>query len=135
MQAVIPAMTSRGGGAIVNIASTAGLQGIAGLAAYVSTKFAIRGLTKTAAIELGPLGIRVNAICPGGIDTAMGRGDDFASVDTSNFFKGMPIPRIGKPDEVARACVFLACDDASYCTGTELVVDGGMLAGPAWGQE
>jgi 3alpha(or 20beta)-hydroxysteroid dehydrogenase len=133
MQAVIPSMTARGGGAIVNISSTCGLQGTAGLVAYVSSKFAIRGMTKTAALELGPLKIRVNAICPGGIDTAMGRGDDFGSVDTSSFFAGMPIPRIGSPEEVARAALYLASDEASYCTGTELVVDGGMLAGPAFG--
>jgi 3alpha(or 20beta)-hydroxysteroid dehydrogenase len=140
MQSVIPSMGDKGGGAIVNISSTCGLQGTAGLAAYVSSKFAIRGMTKTAAIELGPLNIRVNAICPGGIDTAMGRGDDFglpASVEPdtgTNFFAGMPIPRIGRPDEVARAAVFLASDEASYCTGAELLVDGGMLAGPKFGE-
>lgn len=134
MQAVIPAMAAKGGGAIVNISSTGGLQGIAGLSAYVSSKFAIRGMTKTAAIELGPLKIRVNAICPGGIDTAMGRGDDFGAVDTPDFFAGLPIPRIGRPEEVARAAVFLASDESSYCTGSELLVDGGMLAGPSFGQ-
>lgn len=133
MRAVVPSMAAKGGGAIVNIASTAGLQGIAGLGAYVSSKFAIRGLTKTAALELGPLNIRVNAICPGGIDTAMGRGDDFGAVDTPDVFKGMPIPRIGRPDEVARAALFFASDESSYCTGSELLVDGGMLAGPSWG--
>ena len=134
MQAVIPSMTARGGGAIVNISSTCGLQGSAGLVAYVSSKFAIRGMTKTAAIELGPLKIRVNVICPGGIDTAMGRGDDFVVLDTSSYFSGLPIPRIGQPDEVARAAVFLASDEASYCTGAELLVDGGMLAGQTFGQ-
>ena len=134
MQAVIPSMTARGGGAIVNISSVCGLQGTAGLVAYVSSKFAIRGMTKTAAIEFGPLKIRVNAICPGGIDTAMGRGDDFGAVDTSAYFSGLPVPRIGRPDEVALAAVFLASDEASYCTGAELVVDGGMLAGPTFGQ-
>lgn len=135
MQAVIPSMAAKGGGAIVNISSTGGLQGIAGLSAYVSSKFAIRGMTKTAAIELGPLKIRVNAICPGGIDTAMGRGDDFGGVDTGvDYFAGLPIPRIGRPDEVARAAVFLASDESSYCTGSELLVDGGMLAGPKFGQ-
>jgi 3alpha(or 20beta)-hydroxysteroid dehydrogenase len=134
MQAVIPGMSAKGGGAIVNISSTCGLQGTAGLSAYVSSKFAIRGMTKTAAIELGPLKIRVNVICPGGIDTSMGRGDDFGAVDTSSYFSGLPIPRIGRPDEVARAAVFLASDESSYCTGAELLVDGGMLAGPAFGQ-
>jgi len=91
-------------------------------------------MTKTAAIELGPLKIRVNVICPGGIDTAMGRGEDFGAVDTSAYFSGLPVPRIGRPDEVALAAVFLASDEASYCTGAELVVDGGMLAGPSFGQ-
>jgi 3alpha(or 20beta)-hydroxysteroid dehydrogenase len=139
MRAVVPSMSARGGGAIVNISSTCGLQGTAGLAAYVSSKFAIRGMTKTAAIELGPLHIRVNVICPGGIDTHMGRGDDFglpATVDpeTPNFFAGLPIPRIGRPEEVARAAVFLASDEASYCTGAELLVDGGMLTGPKFGE-
>ncbi|MCC6764356.1 MAG: glucose 1-dehydrogenase [Deltaproteobacteria bacterium] len=134
MRAVIPPMAAKGGGAIVNIASTGGLQGIAGLSAYVSSKFAIRGLTKTAAIELGSLKIRVNVICPGAVDTAMGRGDDFGSVDIPDVFAGIPIPRIGRPDEVARAALFLASDEASYCTGAELLVDGGMLAGPSWGQ-
>lgn len=134
MQAVIAPMISKGGGAIVNIASTCGLQGMAGLSAYAASKFAIRGMTKTAAIEFGPLKIRVNAICPGGIDTSMGRGDDFEHVDTGDYFAGLPIPRIGRPDEVARAAVFLASDESSYCTGSELVVDGGMLAGPAMGQ-
>jgi len=135
MQAVMPSMAAKGGGAIVNISSTGGLQGIAGLSAYVSSKFAIRGMTKTAAIELGSLKIRVNAICPGGIDTAMGRGDDFGGVDTGgDYFAGLPIPRIGRPEEVARAAVFLASDESSYCTGSELLVDGGMLAGPKFGQ-
>jgi 3alpha(or 20beta)-hydroxysteroid dehydrogenase len=134
MQAVIPSMTARGGGAIVNISSTCGLQGTAGLVAYVASKFAIRGMTKTAAIELGPLKIRVNAICPGGIDTPMGRGDDFTGLDAGDFFAGQPIPRIGRPDEVARAALYLASDESSYCTGTELVIDGGMLAGPRFGQ-
>lgn len=134
MRAVVPGMAAKGGGAIVNVSSAAGFQGIAGLAAYVSSKFAIRGLTKTAALELGALRIRVNVICPGGIDTAMGRGDDFAAVDGPDVFAGLPIPRIGRADEVARAALFLASDASSYCTGSELVVDGGMLAGPAWGQ-
>ena len=133
MRAVIPAMAEAGGGSIVNIASTAGLEGVAGLVAYVSSKFAIRGMTKTAALELGRVGIRVNAICPGGIDTAMGRGDDFESVDTSGVLAALPLARIGQPDEVAALAAFLASDESSYCTGSDFVVDGGMLAGPQWG--
>ena len=133
MRAVIPAMAEGGGGSIVNIASTAGLEGVAGLVAYVSSKFAIRGMTKTAALELGRMNIRVNAICPGGIDTAMGRGDDFPKVDTGNVLASLPIARIGRPEEVASLAVFLASDESSYCTGADFVVDGGMLAGPQWG--
>jgi 3alpha(or 20beta)-hydroxysteroid dehydrogenase len=133
MRAVIPAMAEAGGGSIVNVASTAGLEGVAGLVAYVSSKFAIRGMTKTAALELGRLGIRVNAICPGGIDTAMARGDDFEKVDTGGVLAALPLARIGRPDEVANLAVFLASDESSYCTGSDFVIDGGMLAGPQWG--
>jgi len=133
MRSVIPAMTEAGGGSIVNIASTAGLEGVAGLVGYVSSKFAIRGMTRTAALELGRVRIRVNAICPGGIDTPMGRGDDFEKVDTGNVMASLPVGRIGRPEEVANLAVFLASDEASYCTGADFVVDGGMLAGPSWG--
>lgn len=133
MRAVIPAMAEAGRGSIVNVASTCGLEGTAGLVAYVSSKFAIRGMTKTAALELGRVGIRVNAICPGGIDTPMGRGDDFVNVDAGNVFASLPLGRIGRTDEVAALAVFLASDEASYCTGADFVVDGGMLAGPQWG--
>ena len=133
MRAVIPAMAEAGGGSIINIASTAGLEGVAGLVAYVSSKFAIRGMTKTAALELGRVGIRVNAICPGGIDTPMGRGDDFEKVDSSGVLAALPLARIGQPEEVANLAVFLASDESSYCTGSDFVIDGGMLAGPQWG--
>ena len=130
MKAVIPSLLEAGGGSIVNISSTCGLEGTAGLVAYVSSKFAIRGMTKTAALELGPMKIRVNAICPGGIDTVMGRGGDYATVDTAAVYSALPLGRIGRPEEVASFAAFLASDDASYCTGAEYVVDGGMLAGP-----
>jgi 3alpha(or 20beta)-hydroxysteroid dehydrogenase len=133
MKSVIPAMQESGGGSIVNISSTAGLQGTAGIVSYVASKFAIRGMTKTAAIELGRVGIRVNAICPGGIDTHMGRGDDFGRADTGSYYSGLPLGRIGQPVEVARLSLFLLSDESSYCTGAEILIDGGMLAGPNFG--
>jgi 3alpha(or 20beta)-hydroxysteroid dehydrogenase len=132
MRAVIPGMREAGGGSIVNVSSTCGLEGTAGLVAYVASKFAIRGMTKTAALELGPLGIRANAICPGGIDTSMARGEGFESVDTAGIFATLPLGRIGQPQEVARLALFLASDESSYCTGAEFLIDGGMLAGPTW---
>ncbi len=131
MKHAIPAMAKGGGGSIVNISSTAGFEGQPGIAAYVSTKWAIRGLTKSAAIEAGPLGIRVNSIHPGGVNTHMGRGDvkGFEKVDSPNVFKKLPLGRIGEPIEVARFALFLASDESSYCTGGEYMVDGGWLTG------
>ncbi|UCE85191.1 MAG: glucose 1-dehydrogenase [Deltaproteobacteria bacterium] len=132
MKSVIPAMLEAGGGSIVNISSTAGLTGTAGLVAYGSSKWAIRGMTKVAALELGPLGIRVNSVHPGGIDTAMGRGDarGFEKVDTGGVYASLPLGRIGQPLEVARLALFLSSDESSYCTGSEFTIDGGMTAGP-----
>ena len=131
MKHAIPAMAKGGGGSIVNISSTAGFEGQPGIAAYVSTKWAIRGLTRSAAIECGPLGIRVNSIHPGGINTHMGRGgaDGFEAVDSGGVFKKLPLGRIGEPIEVARLALFLASDDASYCTGGAYTADGGWLTG------
>jgi 3alpha(or 20beta)-hydroxysteroid dehydrogenase len=135
MRAVIPAMRKAGGGSIINVSSTCGIEGSAGLVAYVATKFAIVGMTKTAALELGALGIRVNAILPGGIDTPMGRGDmeGFERIDTEAVYAALPLGRIGRPEEVAKLAVFLASDESSYCTGSQFVIDGGMTAGPRWG--
>ena len=133
MKAVIPAMIEAGRGSIVNVSSTCGLEGAAGLVAYVSSKFAIRGMTKTAALELGPVGIRVNAVCPGGIDTHMSRGDDFGSAEPDKFYTRLPLGRIGQPAEVASLTLFLASDESSYCTGADFVIDGGMIAGPSYG--
>jgi 3alpha(or 20beta)-hydroxysteroid dehydrogenase len=125
MKAVTPSMTRAGGGAIVNISSTAGLQGQPFLGAYVASKWAVRGLTKSAAIDLGPKGIRVNSVHPGGIDTPM-----IGGLDTeAPFYKRLPIPRIGAPSEAAAAVLFLASDEASYITGAELAVDGGATCG------
>ena len=122
---VAPSIIARGGGAIVNISSIAGLGAIPGAAPYVSSKFATRGLTKVAAIELGPHNIRVNSIHPGGVDTPMLRASETAK--RINYEpKNLPLGRIAQPEEVARLALFLACDDSSYCTGSEFVVDGGQ---------
>jgi 3alpha(or 20beta)-hydroxysteroid dehydrogenase len=131
MKHAIPPMAKAGGGSIVNISSTAGLEGQPGIAAYVSTKWAIRGMTKSAAIECGGLGIRVNSIHPGGINTDMGKGETkgFEEIDTTAVYKKLPLGRIGEPIEVARLALFLASDDASYCTGGEYSVDGGWMTG------
>lgn len=129
MKSVLPSMKKAGRGSIVNVSSTAGMEGIAGGTAYASSKFAVRGMTKSAALELGHLGIRVNSIHPGGIDTAMARPPEYADIEPSAIYGSLPIPRIGRPEEVADLALFLASDASSYCTGSEFIVDGGMLAG------
>ncbi|MFD0363353.1 glucose 1-dehydrogenase [Nocardia sp. GCM10030253] len=126
-----PALTAAGGGSIVNISSVEGFIGAANLSAYSASKFAIRGLTKSAARELGKHGIRVNSIHPGGIATPMTAAAG-SGVDGSKFFAGLPISRWGQPEEVSEAAVYLASEGASYCTGTEIVVDGGMLTGAGY---
>jgi 3alpha(or 20beta)-hydroxysteroid dehydrogenase len=125
MKAVVPSMTRAGGGSIVNISSTAGLVGLPYLGAYVASKWAVRGLTKTAAIDLGHMGIRVNSVHPGGIDTPMVAG----TTADAPFYKRLPVPRMGSADEAARAVLFLASDEASYIAGAELAVDGGATCG------
>lgn len=125
MKAVIPAMSAAGRGSIINISSVEGLAASPYVVGYVASKFAVRGMTKCAAIELAPLGIRVNSIHPGGIDTEMIRPGGF---DTSEYFATVPMGRIGEPDEVAAMAIFLASDESSYCTGAEFLVDGGMMA-------
>jgi 3alpha(or 20beta)-hydroxysteroid dehydrogenase len=125
MKAVTPSMVRAGGGSIVNISSTAGLQGLPSLGAYVASKWAVRGLTKTAAIDLGSKGIRVNSVHPGGIDTPMIAGTS----GDAPFYKRLPVPRMGSADEAARAVLFLASDEASYISGAELAVDGGATCG------
>lgn len=121
-RAVAPGMKAAGGGAIVNISSTAGLMGYAGIAPYVASKWGVRGLTKASALDLGPT-IRVNSIHPGPIATPMTAGLDGSMVATQR------IPRFGRPDEVTAAVLFLAGDDSSFMTGSELAVDGGAVLG------
>lgn len=128
MRAVIPAMTRRGGGSIVNVSSVEGLAGMPTLIAYSASKFAIRGMTKVAALELGRRGIRVNSLHPGMIDTAMVREAAGADVDLSWVGKKVALRRIGRAEEIAELAVFLGSDESSYCTGAEFVADGGATA-------
>jgi 3alpha(or 20beta)-hydroxysteroid dehydrogenase len=129
MKTAIPALRSAGGGSIVNISSTAGMEGISGVAAYAASKWAIRGMTKCAALEAGHDGIRVNSVHPGGIDTPMTQSEEFDAVDKDTFYAHLPVPRIGKPADVSRLVLFLASDESDYCTGTEFVIDGGQTTG------
>ncbi len=126
MKAVVPAMRAAGGGSIVNIASAAGLRGNPGLFGYTATKWAIRGMTKTAAAELGRDGIRVNAVLPGSIDTDMVRSQD--ATGRAAFFKSLPVARQGQPTDVAEIVCFLASEQSAYCTGADFVVDGGLTS-------
>jgi 3alpha(or 20beta)-hydroxysteroid dehydrogenase len=129
MKAVIAPMREAGGGSIINQSSTSGLEGMAGVIGYSASKFAVRGMTKTAAIELGRFGIRVNAVCPGGINTQMGNPFEQQGEELQRNYAMNPIPRIGEPGEVAGIMVFLASDESSFCTGADFVVDGGYTAG------
>jgi meso-butanediol dehydrogenase/(S,S)-butanediol dehydrogenase/diacetyl reductase len=130
LRAAIPVMRAQGGGAVVNIASISGLGGDRGLAAYNAAKAAVVNLTRTAALELARAGIRVNAVCPGLIDTpALQRAFSRLPQQEGTARAAVPVGRFGRPDEVARAVLFLASDDASYVTGATLVVDGGLSAG------
>jgi len=132
MRSAIPAMLRNGKGAIVNTSSSNGMAGYGGTIAYTASKFAVRGMTKNAALEYGKAGIRVNSVHPGGIDTPMTRPDDlggFTEEDQAAAWDMVPVARVGQPEEVANLVLFLASDEASYCSGAEFIVDGGMLAG------
>jgi 3alpha(or 20beta)-hydroxysteroid dehydrogenase len=132
MRAAIPAMTRARGGSIVNISSSNGFVGYGGTIAYTASKFAVRGMTKTAALEVGRLGIRINSIHPGGIDTPMTRADNLGEMsqeDQDAIYGGLAMGRAGQPEEVANLALFLASDESSYSTGSEFTIDGGMLAG------
>jgi 3alpha(or 20beta)-hydroxysteroid dehydrogenase len=132
MKAVIPPMLGAGRGSIVNISSVDGMHGTPGIASYVASKFAVRGMTKVAALELGAFGIRVNSIHPGAIKTPMIDPPEFQGVDVAGAVaKQTALQRIGESHEVAETALFLASDASSYCTGAEFVVDGGLTAGVA----
>jgi NAD(P)-dependent dehydrogenase (short-subunit alcohol dehydrogenase family) len=130
MRAEIPRMLEGGGGAIVNTSSAGGLKGFPGASAYVAAKHGVIGLTKSAALEYATSGIRINAVCPGVVDTEMlaafTHGD--ASV-RKQLLDVEPVRRVGTPREIADAVVWLCSDRASFVTGHTLVVDGGQLAG------
>lgn len=138
IRAVAPEIEAAGGGTIVNTSSYTGLTGMALVGAYAATKHAVLGLTKVAAVELAGKGVRVNAICPGVIDTAMSNPallDPEADLSRSDaaldayYRKLVPMGRIGRPEEVAALALFLTSGDSSYITGQPFVIDGGWLAG------
>lgn len=121
-------MAESGGGSIVVISSVLGLAGHRNLGPYVSSKFAIRGLTRVAALELAGAGVRVNCVCPGTVDTGMLRGGDDGVDALAGLAGQVPQGVVAGPDDVAHAVQFLLSDEARYITGTDLVVDGGMMA-------
>ncbi|MGW4769936.1 glucose 1-dehydrogenase [Nocardia sp. NPDC004278] len=122
MQAATPAMIEAGGGSVINISSVEGMRGSPGLHGYTATKFAVRGLTKSTALELAQYGIRVNSIHPGLIRTPMTEGipEDFLQI---------PLGRAADPAEVSALVTYLASDESSYSTGAEFVIDGGLTVG------
>jgi 3alpha(or 20beta)-hydroxysteroid dehydrogenase len=124
MRAVLEPMRAVGGGSIINISSVAGLRGTSTLFAYTATKWAVRGMTKSAALELARYNIRVNAIFPGVIDTPMNYDNPPRMNEV--LVKTTPMRRMGEPNEIAEAVLFLASPASSFATGAELAIDGGM---------
>lgn len=132
MKTVAPVMRRQGQGSIVNVASIDGTQGANSMAAYASSKWGVRGLSRVGAMELGAAGIRVNTVCPGPVNTPMlnPQSRPIADIEkTHPYMTKMPLKRIGDPMELATACAFLASDASSFVTGTDLIVDGGATTG------
>ncbi|NRA08945.1 MAG: glucose 1-dehydrogenase [Myxococcales bacterium] len=134
MRAVVEAMTAAGGGSIVNISSIDGLIGMNNIISYVASKWAVRGMTKAAAMELATHGIRVNSIHPGFIHTHLAVEEESHLAATHALLDAhtarlAPMGRTGEPEEIARLALFLASDESSYSTGSEFVADGGLVAG------
>ena len=126
---VTPVMKTARKGSIINISSVDGLRGCNGLSLYIASKWALRGLTKALAYELGTSGIRVNSLHPGGVNTVMGNSANLPPEQLNAAFGRVPLQRIGEPEEIAQASLFLASDESSYITGAEIAVDGGWSAG------
>jgi 3alpha(or 20beta)-hydroxysteroid dehydrogenase len=126
-----PAIVESGGGSIILISSVNGIVGAGGIAGYVTSKFALRGLAKVAALELGRSSVRVNSVHPGPIDTPMTQPESWGGFDMRPALAAAsPLGRIGQPEDVAELVCWLASDASAYCTGSEFVIDGGYLAGP-----
>jgi 3alpha(or 20beta)-hydroxysteroid dehydrogenase len=134
MKAAIEPMTTAGGGSIINISSIDGLVAANMVLHYIASKWAVRGMTKAAAIELAPRGIRVNSVHPGFIHTSIGSPDGIARPEGRSVLddftkRWTPLGRTGEPEDIAKLVLFLASDDSAYSTGSEFVADGGMIAG------
>jgi 3alpha(or 20beta)-hydroxysteroid dehydrogenase len=132
MKSVIEPMKAAGRGSIVNISSIEGFTGAAGLSAYSASKFAVRGMTKAAARELGQFGIRVNSVHPGAVLTQMMFDQADSGKDGEAFLKAMPLGRFAEAVEISRLVAYLASDESSYSTGAEFLADGGILSGPGY---
>lgn len=128
MRAVADTMTAAGAGSIVNVSSIEGLRAAPYVLAYTASKFAIRGMTKCAALELGEKGVRVNSVHPGMIDTRMVRDAAGPDADLSPVAQKIALRRLGQPEDIADLMVFLGSAESSYCTGAEFVADGGATA-------
>jgi 3alpha(or 20beta)-hydroxysteroid dehydrogenase len=130
IRSVAPEIEAAGGGTIVNTASYTALTGMAYVGAYAASKHAILGLTRVAALELAGKGIRVNAVCPGAVDTPMSNPDGVDPEAVGDLYRTLvPLGRVGRPEEIARLALFLTGEDSTYITGQPFVIDGGWLAG------